>query len=356
MIDKCKSGYTGYGSEPRFVAIDDAGMLLLWCKKPPLHDNNTTRTMDLRTIHRIDFGHETLTGQRQPGVVPWHCFSLRTLERSYDFVCPDEDTTQCFVLAISRLLPDRVGAIPTRQKFVATKAWCKVRDVCRREHRSMHRVFVRAVHRMNGVEDKDLAEPQSVGSFNSSDGSYIQLAKANSPEHEFIGVRRGLRNVWSKLKGHDDQKAPSHAAIASAIALASDVSGKSGTSSPRLDNSPRQEKPPGRPRLPTATEFNAMQQYITGKKKWPKIGETWLVTDDVKQVSIYKDKDCTEWANRLTSKKGPDQNAVVIVECTGGERFAAIQGTGRMKFVRGWIEIVDIEGTWSIKPSFNKNW
>merc|ERR1719330_1208902 len=115
----------------------------MWCPKPPLKpSSSSTHGLDLHTVHRIEYGQEALGLRRLPHMLPWHCFSLRTLERSYDFVCPDEDTTQCFMLAISRLLPDREGAIPTRRKFVARKAWCKVRDVCRRNDLPMHKVFV----------------------------------------------------------------------------------------------------------------------------------------------------------------------------------------------------------------------
>lgn len=38
-----------------------------------------------------------------------------------------EDVVQCFVLAISRLIPHAAGAVPSRHTFLATKGWCKVK-------------------------------------------------------------------------------------------------------------------------------------------------------------------------------------------------------------------------------------
>lgn len=112
-------------SKVRFVVLDDAEMSLKWCH-PPGPPSWQCKSLDLQTVIRIDYGGNALAPIYFPGIEPWMCFSLCTSERSFDFVCPDDDTVQCFMLAISRLCRNVPGAIISRRQFLVFRGRCKL--------------------------------------------------------------------------------------------------------------------------------------------------------------------------------------------------------------------------------------
>merc|ERR1711865_1151605 len=72
------------------------------CKEGNLGRFPRWSVLELHDVVRIDYGimnRACILANEDP----WRCFSLVTLKRSFDFICPDEECVQCWVLAISRL-------------------------------------------------------------------------------------------------------------------------------------------------------------------------------------------------------------------------------------------------------------
>lgn len=108
----------------------------------------------------------------------------------------------------------------------------------------------------------------------------------------------------------------------------------------------------------TVEGLTPMQVFAAGKRKWPKAGETWYLTDVTEQQDIWKDKECTIWGNRMKSKRRDDSGdlrnqAILIVSSEAGAASIEIRGTDKMKFVKGWLSMIDKEGNWAVqeKPS-----
>jgi len=190
--------------EPRFVALFPEEMLLKW-RKP--QSQSFTSTLDIWELIRIDYGTLAKPCVIYDQVQPWLCFSLYTVRRSYDFICPSneadvaskrltcpkghplefhkgdrgncycdgcerekvvgadvwkcqkceydlcarcatnprEDAVQCLVLAISRLARWAKGAVSSKRQFVALKGWCKVEDYCMRRRITLAQAFREAI-------------------------------------------------------------------------------------------------------------------------------------------------------------------------------------------------------------------
>jgi len=108
-------------------------------------------TLDLYQVVRIDYGMMNRACVRSDED-PWLCFSLVTLKQSYDFVCPDEDCAQCWVLAISRLAPWASGAIRSRGQFMSKKAWCKLESHCQQEEITIPQAVTQAIQATTGLQ------------------------------------------------------------------------------------------------------------------------------------------------------------------------------------------------------------
>eukprot|EP00747_Dinoflagellata_sp_TGD_P031934 gnl/TRDRNA2_/TRDRNA2_135631_c0_seq1.p1 gnl/TRDRNA2_/TRDRNA2_135631_c0~~gnl/TRDRNA2_/TRDRNA2_135631_c0_seq1.p1 ORF type:complete len:805 (+),score=188.61 gnl/TRDRNA2_/TRDRNA2_135631_c0_seq1:296-2416(+) len=126
MIDKVH--FRSGNREKRFVAVSDHDMKLRWGKEPGHFSSGSC--LDLFTVISITYGNMTRASVLHVDSQPWLCFSIYTTHRSFDFICPNEDTVRCFVLGISRLCDWAQGAIQTRKKFLAAKGWCKVASSC----------------------------------------------------------------------------------------------------------------------------------------------------------------------------------------------------------------------------------
>merc|ERR1711988_344058 len=118
--------------------LSEKEMLLRWCKPPGSRLSVARRGdshLDLYEVIRIDYGSMARAAVIFNDVHPWHCFSLCTIRRSYDFICHDDFAVRACVLAISRLCGWAAGAVPTRHAFECQKGWCKVNEYCVRERK-----------------------------------------------------------------------------------------------------------------------------------------------------------------------------------------------------------------------------
>merc|ERR1719161_2943281 len=112
--------------ERRFVTVDTQEQIMRWGKDP--QGRTTTSSLELADVIHIDYGRTARAFVLAPNddVKPWMCFSLYNSRRSFDFVCPDEETVRAFVLGLSRLCETASGAISTRSRFTYLKLICKI--------------------------------------------------------------------------------------------------------------------------------------------------------------------------------------------------------------------------------------
>merc|ERR1712113_1059775 len=109
--------------------VSDSEMLMKWSKTPGQLTRSFTR-LDLYDVIRLEYGCMSRPCMLHEDALPWLCFSLYTTKRSYDFICPDENTVRAYVLVLSRLCNWASGSIQTRGKFECAKGWCKVESMC----------------------------------------------------------------------------------------------------------------------------------------------------------------------------------------------------------------------------------
>lgn len=132
--------------EARLVVVSTDDMLLRWSGNMQKLGRTHTR-LDLYEVIRIHFGSMNRACVLHTDMSPWLCFSLYTSRRSYDFCCPDEQTTQRFVLCLSRLCDWASGRVDTRCKFVSIKAWCKLENHCFQHQVTLAQLFRDALER-----------------------------------------------------------------------------------------------------------------------------------------------------------------------------------------------------------------
>eukprot|EP00929_Paragymnodinium_shiwhaense_P050870 TRINITY_DN25616_c0_g2_i3.p1 TRINITY_DN25616_c0_g2~~TRINITY_DN25616_c0_g2_i3.p1 ORF type:complete len:570 (-),score=111.22 TRINITY_DN25616_c0_g2_i3:705-2414(-) len=149
-------------SETRFVTASftsggssSSRAELRWGHAPGPLNPKHCKVLDLSTVLRIDYGRvRSRCTELYPAAPPWLCFSLETTERSYDFICPDEDVVQCYVLALTRLCGAAVrGGAQSRSQFKAMKGWCKVEAYCLARHMSLAQGLLRAVRKVVAPEE-----------------------------------------------------------------------------------------------------------------------------------------------------------------------------------------------------------
>lgn len=133
--------------EPRRMIVEDNmgndNKFLKW-EKPSFGRKAETR-LNLRNIIAIGFGYGA-KASFEPNATPWHCFSLYTKERSYDFICKDGRDVEAFLITLSHLrkrisgfsLP---GGIMNHRSFVLASGWCKVQCACYRRRISFARAM-----------------------------------------------------------------------------------------------------------------------------------------------------------------------------------------------------------------------
>lgn len=142
-----------HNRESRMVALSERENMLRWSKS---HGSRIRKSLtpdsslDLYEVLRIDFGSMARASVLFNDVHPWHCFSLHTIRRSYDFICPDDDSVRAFVLSISRCCAWAGGAFRTRRAFECQKGWCKVTEYCVRERKTLRRAMLDALRTAAG--------------------------------------------------------------------------------------------------------------------------------------------------------------------------------------------------------------
>lgn len=261
-------------SEARFVAVFDSERLLKWGHPPGPLDRHA-KVLELDTVLRITFGDATRATILFPKVPPWLSFSLYTIERSYDFICQDEISAQCFVLALGRLCPNAAGRIDTRSQFLTRKGWSKVIRGCQQLRETVPHQIVLSCKRTAVQEGLIKEDPQ--------------IEKA------------------PHTQGASPEKSPEKGATC----------------------------------------------FASGKnREWPKSGENWIFNGVAKQADIYSDSEGRQWVNQLTciSQNG-ERRMVTIVTATPGKPFLEITGTGKQRFVKGWLRLVDNSGAWILEKA-----
>mmetsp|Transcript_13252 Transcript_13252/g.36379 ORF Transcript_13252/g.36379 Transcript_13252/m.36379 type:complete len:452 (-) Transcript_13252:35-1390(-) len=251
------------------------------------------KTLDLQSVTRLQYGHETALQTRFPEVSPWLCFTLVTAERSYEFVCPDEHATKCFVLALSRACPSADGAIPTKREFVLKKAWCKINEACARKGKSFAALVVEAGKLTASLKPKSVKVPTISGK--------------RPPTVSVVGDRASQATTFV---GNTFAAPSGMLCIESFLASATSVS------------------PPQR------------------RGAWPKAGEIWVFTGVASEVDVYRDAAGLEWANQVKCSDKNGRRAVTIVAAPESTNLVEIRGTDKIKFVKGWMKVVDDSETW----------
>jgi len=177
----------GNKKEYRRVIVDEDSMRLKWVKHP-YNFGRGESYVELDRIIFICFGCRTrastlFPASRKDGVVPWRCFSVYTVDRSYDFICRDEEEAECYVLSISRLCARLTGwSIPgsmhTHAQFVCATAWCKVENLCRLERKTLPAALVDA---LSQAARKTAARSTSPASVRGGSGGPSAAGRTASP-------------------------------------------------------------------------------------------------------------------------------------------------------------------------------
>lgn len=277
-------------SEVRLVAIADDDMQLRWGHAPGPLDRKS-KNLDLRTVVRFDFGMATRMPALFPGVQPWLCFTLHSGDRPYEFICPDEFAARCFVTVLGVLLRKQVtgnaSLVRNRRDFVRLKGWCKIQAACAQQKTTPARALLALLKKAQPAP-----KAATMDDFLKSDTA----AAVPTPS---------LLSIETK---------PAAAAAASTGAVST--------------------------------------KFATGKSRdWPKPGETWVFTGQVADVNVFEDDQGQEWVNQLKCRRQGERMAVTIVSADKKKRFIEIRGTDKMKFVKGFIELVDAEGNWLLEKA-----
>lgn len=148
FLTKVHQGTGKVNKDYRKVAVCDETMRLKWCKQPYRFGKGES-FVEMDKIISIGYGCMT-RAHALTDANPCLCFAVNTVERSYDFICRDQDEAECFVLSISRLCNIMAGfaipgSIPTHALFLRAAAWAKVHQKCRKEHKTLLAVIDSAV-------------------------------------------------------------------------------------------------------------------------------------------------------------------------------------------------------------------
>merc|ERR1712232_1040890 len=118
-----------------------------------------------------------------PDIPPWHCFSVTTLERSYDFIGTESTHVRDFVVSISRLCVRLFGwpipgSIQTHSQFLSATGWTKIEDTCRKERKTITAKVIEACgsaraklarreerRRASGVSEQSVVLPPSYSHY-----------------------------------------------------------------------------------------------------------------------------------------------------------------------------------------------
>jgi hypothetical protein len=160
------------------LVLDDQNMYLCWAQPEPVGPNdeplpllrriwkrkgkapqkrvlNRDTKLDLYNVTHIEYGSMSRACVVHKDVKPWHSISVYTDRRSYDFVCPDDDTTRCFVLVLSRLCNWATGVVRSRHAFECRKGWCKIHEHCFAGRQTLSRAFLHACSKATASERRE---------------------------------------------------------------------------------------------------------------------------------------------------------------------------------------------------------
>lgn len=172
IADEMKKAITGFvlekvdqrraRNQTRLVLVDDENKLLRWGAPPGPLSNNCTH-LNLQHVIRIEYGRGSRAWALYQNVPMWLCFSLYTTDRSFDFICPDDESVQCMLLSISRICKNAVGRIARRGQFLALKGWIKLQSSCAKNGYTLAEGLAGAAKEVNDAEDSlsDLKSPAS---------------------------------------------------------------------------------------------------------------------------------------------------------------------------------------------------
>jgi len=257
-----------------------------------------SKSLDLATMTRLNYGSEASLTTRFPEVSPWLCFSVETADRSYAFVCPDEHAVIAFVLALSRACPDVPGVMPLRRDVILHKARCKLNEACSRKGKTFAGLLIEAGQlqaSLRSVNFKAPAIPRAPS---------VRVARPAAAESRSFSQPARPRGSTSQGGGL--------ICIESFLAVSS--------------------SPPVR------------------RGAWPKAGEVWAFTGVVDEVDLFRDPSGSEWANRIKCvDKATGRRAVTILSAPESQSLVEIRGLDKIKFVKGWLKVVDDSETWLVE-------
>lgn len=329
-------------TEVRRVAVCPHTRILKWC-----HANEsfgpTSKTLELRLVQKLEFGPAARAAKILPEVSPWHCFSLVTAERSYDFIASNENSTRCFVLSISRLCEGTAeGIFRTRHDFEVTKGWARLKLGCKRRGSSVTQDFLVALQKVGATLPKPtpkLMMPTDEASSKPMDLFDFCNEPKEEPPQRTISTGSGIPSFNSSAGGATTPK-----------------SAAGGAASPKSNNG--SFKPLGR--LASATDdlgANArglmawMTPFGSSGAVWPKAGETWVFTGAVEHVDLYRSAEGSEWVNEMTCRSQSERRMVTIISALPQQNMVEIRGTDKLKFVKGWARMVDDNGNWLLEKA-----
>mmetsp|Transcript_119934 Transcript_119934/g.344668 ORF Transcript_119934/g.344668 Transcript_119934/m.344668 type:complete len:707 (-) Transcript_119934:147-2267(-) len=132
---------------------------LRWAKKPFTKFPKNS-FLFLSRVMLIGYGMMSRAWAMFDDVLPERCFSIFTVRRSFDFICPSEEDAQAFVVALSRLCAciqgwPVPGSIDTQSKFASAKGWCKLIAACRRKQTPLSKRFLDAIAKTHMLRAKE---------------------------------------------------------------------------------------------------------------------------------------------------------------------------------------------------------
>mmetsp|Transcript_9210 Transcript_9210/g.15714 ORF Transcript_9210/g.15714 Transcript_9210/m.15714 type:complete len:439 (+) Transcript_9210:49-1365(+) len=316
-------------TEVRRVAVCPHTQILKWC-----HANEsfgpTAKTLDLRLVQKLEFGQAARAAKIIPEASPWHCFSLVTAERSYDFIASNENSTRCFVLSISRLCEGKAeGVFRTRHDFEVTKGWARLKLGCKRRGSSITQDFLLALQKVG--EKLPKAAPMQTDEAYSKPMDIFDFCNEpkDEPRERIISTGSNIQS-FSSAGGATPKNATPNGSFKPLERLASATDDLGAN----------------------ARGFMAwMTPFGSSGAVWPKAGETWVFTGAVEHVDLYRSAEGTEWVNEMTCRSQSERRMVTIISALPQQNMVEIRGTDKLKFVKGWARMVDDNGNWLLEKA-----
>ncbi|CAK9061175.1 unnamed protein product [Durusdinium trenchii] len=309
--------------------------VLKWCHVEESF-GPTSKSVDLQTVQRLDFGPSARAAKLFPEVMPWLCFSVITGERSYDFIGSNESSTRCFVLCISRLCEKFAGGtFRTRHDFEVAKGWCKLKTGCQRRGRTLLQEFLTSVQHVGATLPPPVQPPvvELAGAAEKPMDLFDFFDEPSPTQHAARGPAGSAGSVPEPTSPQSFRSTGSNG----------DSITRTGSFQPFT-------------RLASAggdlgSNARGFVSWMTsgGQGSWPKPGETWVFTGCVEQVDLYRTADATEWVNEMACRSQSERRAVNIISALPQQNMVEIRGTDKLKFVKGWARMVDDHGNWLLE-------